>query len=99
MKKTYKVQITGKAQSDFHHIYDYISQDNPQNAISFVDALESRINGLQQYPERCQLIPENKYLGTRMRHLIHKDYRVIFRIEDTVIYILRIMHGAALLEM
>jgi len=94
----FKVEITQSAECDLEEIWDYISQDNTDNATSFILQLEERIYSLEQSPERCPLIPENQILGTSYRHLIFGQYRTIFRIYDTTVYILRIIHGARLLK-
>ena len=45
------------------------------------------------------LISENEYFGTDYRHLIHKKYRIIYRLLENSVFILRIVHGAKLLEL
>jgi len=94
----FKVEITPYAERDLEGIWDYIAQDNPGNACTFVLKIEEQIYSLEHSPERCPLIPENQILGTSYRHLIYGQYRTIFRISTDTIYILRIIHGARLLE-
>ncbi|MBU1299855.1 MAG: type II toxin-antitoxin system RelE/ParE family toxin [Bacteroidetes bacterium] len=50
-------------------------------------------------PERCPYIPENIFFGTNYRHLIHKKYRAIYKINNADVYILRVVHGSKLLEL
>jgi plasmid stabilization system protein ParE len=50
-------------------------------------------------PERCPLIPENIFFGTNYRHLIHKQYRAIYKIDNSSVYILRVIHESKLLEL
>ena len=50
------------------------------------------------FPERCPLIPENEILGTRYRHLLYGNYRTVFRIERKTVYLIRVIHGARLLD-
>lgn len=94
----FKVEISASAEQDLEEIWDYIAQDNPRNATSFILELENQIFSLELSPDRCPLIPENQILGTSCRHLIHGQYRVIFRVSTDAVYILRIIHGARLLE-
>lgn len=47
---------------------------------------------------RCPSIPENKLLGTEYRHLILGEYRVIFRIARSTVFVLRIVHGNRLID-
>ena len=56
-------------------------------------------NSLELDPERCPVIPENRFFKDNIyRHLIYKDYRIVFKIHVNIIYIMRIFHGAKLLE-
>lgn len=48
-------------------------------------------------PRRCPLIPENEILGTQY-HLILGKYRAVYRMTAQTVYILRIIHGARLLD-
>jgi toxin ParE1/3/4 len=96
--KKYRVDITAAAEADTAAIWDYIAQDNPEAATAFIVRLEEQIGTLERYPERCPLLPENDLLGTTYRHLLFGNYRTIFRIVDVRVIILRIIHGARLLD-
>ena len=98
MPATFRVEITPSAEADIEEIWDYIAQDSPDNATTFVLALEEQIASLEQFPERCPRIPENEVLRTSYRHLIHGSYRTIFRITGSKVTILRVIHGARLLD-
>lgn len=98
MPATFRVEITPSAEADIAEIWDYIAQDSPDNATAFVLAIEEQIGSLEQFPERCRRIPENEILGTSYRHLIHGSYRTIFRITGAKVVILRVIHGARLLD-
>lgn len=99
MKKVFKVCISQNAQDDLRHIFSYIAEDNVSNAKVFVSELEEKINSLSTMPERTSHIPENIFFGTDYRQLIHGKYRVIYRIDKSEIYILRVVHGSKLLEL
>jgi len=94
----FSVDITPSAEADIAEIWDYIAQDSPANAEAFVLALEEQIASLEKFPERCSRIPENEILGTSYRHLLHGSYRTIFRMAGSKVIILRIIHGARLLD-
>jgi len=96
--KKYKVNITQLAQKDLEQIYYYIADDSIQNARNFILELEKKIDSLNTIPERHPLISENEYFGAEYRHLIHKKYRIVYRISDKTVFILRVIHGAMLLE-
>ena len=94
----FRVEITPSAEADIGEIWDYIAQDSPGNATNFIRALEKQIASLEQFPERCPRIPENEILATSYRHILHGSYRTIFRITGTTVVILRVIHGARLLD-
>jgi toxin ParE1/3/4 len=98
--KKYKVKITLSAQSDIRTIWDYVSQLNPSNALVFINEIEERIYALSPYPERSPIIPEGEMLQNDVyRHLIYKDYRIVYRVQNENIFILRIFNGSKLLDM
>lgn len=96
--KKYRVDITATAEADIAAIWDYIDQDNPETATTFILHLEEQIATLERYPERCPLVPENNLLGTAYRHLLFGKYRTIFKIIGARVIILRVIHGARLLD-
>lgn len=99
MTKKYKVKITASAQKDIEYIWDYISQSNPVNAVEFINQIEQKIKGLCELPDRHPLIPESHYIKTHeYRHLIYKQYRIVYRRNEETVFISRIFNGAQLLD-
>ena len=98
MPARFSAEITPSAEADIAEIWDYIAQDSPANAEALILALEEQIASLEKYPERCSRIPENEILGTSYRHLLHGSYRTIFRVVGSKVIILRVIHGARLLD-
>ena len=98
MTKKYEVNITKHAQEDLEQIFYYIAADSVENASKFIVELEEKVYSLEHLPKRNPLITENIFFGTDYRHLIHKKYRIIYRILKNSVFILRIIHGAKLLE-
>ena len=98
MKKRYEVNLTEYAQDDLEHIYYYIAADHPNNAADFVLQLEKKVYLLNTFSERHPLIPENEFFRTDYRHLVYKKYRIIYRVTGDSVFILRIIHGAKILQ-
>jgi toxin ParE1/3/4 len=90
--------MTASAEADIAEIWDYIAQDNPDAATTFILHLEEQIGTLESFPEQCPLVPENVLLGTSYRHLLFGNYRTIFKILGYRVVIMRIVHGARLLD-
>jgi plasmid stabilization system protein ParE len=98
MPTKFHVNITLSAEKDVEEIWTYIAADSPAEATKFILKLEDQVTTLEQFPQRCPLIPENALLGTENRHLLYGNYRTIFRIDGKAVYVLRIIHGARLLD-
>ena len=99
MAKKYKVYISFKAQTDLEHIFFYIAEDSINKAKKFILELEEKIYTLDTMPERFALIPENIFFGTKYRQITHKKYRVVYKISGNAVFIMRVVHGAKLLDL
>jgi plasmid stabilization system protein ParE len=94
----YRVRITAAAQGDVESIHDYIALNAPRTADAWIGELDRQIQALEQFPMRCAVIPEATELGREYRHLIYGRYRTILRVEGRVVWIVRVIHGAQLLD-
>jgi plasmid stabilization system protein ParE len=99
MRAKFQVRITNAAEVDIEEIWDFIAQDNPAEAGKFLLRLEDQVRTLQYSPGRCPLISENEILGAQYRHLMYGNYRTVFRVSGKTVYVLRVIHGARLLDM
>lgn len=98
MPARFQVKITRSAEQDIEEIWTFIAADSADAATKFINELENQAAALARFPERCPLIPENELLGSRYRHLLHGHYRTIFRVHGRTVYVLRVIHGARLLD-
>lgn len=99
MAKKYKLNISFNAQKDLEHIFFYIAEDSINNAKKFIVELEEKIYCLDTMPERFAVIPENIFFGTNYRQITHKKYRVVYKISGSSVFIMRVVHGAKLLDL
>jgi len=97
--RSYKVEFTRSAKSDLIEIFDHIAKDNPRAASNFVTHLESQIRSLKEHPLRCPIIPETGEIKREYRQLLYGAYRTIFRISTKRVIIIRVIHGARLLDL
>lgn len=93
------MNLTKHAQKDLERIFYYIAADSAENASAFILEIEEKVYSLEHLPNRNPLIPENEYFGTDYRHLIYKEYRIIYRVLENSVFVLRILQGAKLLEL
>ena len=98
MAGRYRVRITPAAQRDVNRIHDYIAENAPRTADAWIGELDRQIQTLERFPTRCAVIPEATELGREYRHLIYGRYRTILRVDGRVVWIVRVVHGAQLLD-
>ena len=58
MNPKYKVIWTNVAENDFKAIIDFISIDNPQNALKTLKSIKQKASNLYALPERGRIEPE-----------------------------------------
>ena len=85
------VAISPLAERDLEAIGDYIADDNPARAVSFVAELRDRCTTISQAPQVYRLRPE---LGEGIRSCAHGDYIIFFTVAKTRLTIVRVLHGA-----
>ena len=87
-----KVRLTAEAEADLERIADTIARDNPPRAVTFVQELRAACLGLAEFPERFPLVPH--YADRGVRHRVHGNYLVFYRVEADGVTVLHVLHGA-----
>jgi toxin ParE1/3/4 len=95
----FQVEVSATAESDLVSIGSWIAEDSPSRAAGFLEKLSERMLTLESHPRRCPVVEENRDPKKEYRHLIQGDYRVVFRIEASRVFIVRVIHGSQLLNM
>lgn len=91
----HRIRITPEAEHDLRAIGDYIvSQHAPLAAKRFVAALRRRIAALKSFPSAYGLAPEAQAVGVDLRQMIHGIYRVLYTVENQIVTIHAVRHGA-----
>ena len=94
MAKKYFVKWTAPAREDVNEIIDYISITNQNYAVKILDKIEEHIKQLDMFPERYRIVPELEMCGYLLYREIIIDYwRVIYKIENDIIYIMLVIDG------
>lgn len=86
------VKFTAAAEADLEAIGDYIAQDNPARAISFVRELYRSCTELADLPEAWPIIPRYEHHGIRRR--VHGRYLIFYRVAADQIVVLHVLNGA-----
>lgn len=84
-----------RALNDFEDLVLYISRDSQTRARRFASRLIVRIDAISSQPESGSLLPEDEK-GV-YRQIFQGAYRVIYRFDGSVVWIVAIHHSARLL--
>lgn len=87
-----KVVWTELAWRDLETTAEYIAEDSPGYASSFVERIRDRARSLSELAFRGRIVPELK--ESIVRELLIGSYRLLYEIHDRTIYILGLIHGA-----
>ena len=84
-----KIEWTDQAENRVYDIAAYITLDSIMEAEKWIDNIFDYVQRLEIFPESGRYVPE---LPTRkdLRELVFKNYRIIYRIEKTKVYILTV---------
>lgn len=86
------LEFSSEAESDLEQIADYIAQDNPRRALSFIREVRSKCEDLVESPNGFALVPRYENHGIRRR--VHGNYLIFYRVETAKVVIVHILHGA-----
>ena len=85
-----RVELSRLVVSDLESIGDYIAQDNPARAVSFVREIRAKLRQIGSGPMHYQLRPE---VGKDARIAVIGQYVVLFRVTGSVVRIERVVFG------
>jgi plasmid stabilization system protein ParE len=90
--KSYNVNISKTAKNNLREIIEYISKNNPMNALNVLKRIEGRINTLDHFPERGGYVPELLKNNIKdYRQLTESPRRIIYKIDDNIVNVLMII--------
>lgn len=83
--------VSAEAEADLEEIADYIAQDNPQRAVTFIDEIRGRFEAIGRNPLAYVARPE---VDKGVRACVHGHYVIFYYVADTTVEIARVLHGA-----
>lgn len=98
MPAKYTLRYLPIAQHDLIEIFDYIAQDSPQRATTFVDKLDERIGLLEGQPLLGRVPRHAKLREYGYRVLIIESYLVFYILRGQTVEIHRVVHGSRNLD-
>lgn len=85
---------TEKASAHLKAIHDYIAEDSPVYAVRFIKALIQATRKLETFPLAGRSVPEFEQTPLRLREVIYKGYRIIYRVNaESDVEIVTVAHG------
>lgn len=85
-----------KALADLEALLDYIGRDAPASAGRFGEKILARVESLSEFPDSGSYVPEDE--TQTYREVFQGSYRIIFRTEKNLVFIVAVHHGARLLR-
>lgn len=76
-------------------IAGYIAQDSPGSAQKWVESTFQVVERLEQFPKSGRIVPEIRQ--DDFREIIHRNYRIIYRLQSESVSILTVRHGRQIL--
>jgi toxin ParE1/3/4 len=97
--KKYKVIWTDTAKKDLIEIIEYIAQDSIEIAIQKYKRIKETAEPLVLFPDQGRVIPELlKHNITKYKELIISPWRMMYKIENNVVYVMAVIDGRRNIE-
>lgn len=97
--RNHSVEFARIAEGDVHSIVEFIAEDDPAVALNVLHQLESAAASLEKFPDRGRIVPELEALGiTTHRELIIAPWRLLYRIDGRMVYVVAVLDGRRNLE-
>jgi plasmid stabilization system protein ParE len=94
----FRIDITQPALDDAEEyvLFIRVRKKEPEAAARWFRGLVHAIYSLEELPERCPIIPEQRHFPIEIRHLQYFSHRIIYSIDTAArrVLIYRIYHGA-----
>lgn len=84
-----------ESRADLRQIEAYIAASSPLNAQRVIERIREAATKLVDFPYAARMVPELQD-AERRETFVH-EYRLMYRVEDDTIHILRVVHGRRLL--
>jgi toxin ParE1/3/4 len=85
-----RIEVSSFVESDLDAIADYIAQDNPRRALSFIQEVREQILELEHRALRIRI---RHQLGEEARIAWVGRYGILFRIHNDAVKVERVVYG------
>ena len=95
----FEVIWTKNAEFDLELIIEYIKTDSLNVAKKIFIEIKKECSNLYYFPERKRVVPELQQIGIlKYREIIHKRWRIIYKIDNTKVYVFFVVDSSRNLE-
>jgi toxin ParE1/3/4 len=95
----FKVELSETAVNDVFEIYYYIAMnDSFENADRVIEKIKEKSLSLSKYPERGSRVNEIYDELPDIKQVYYKHYRIIYRMQKSIVYVLAVLDGRRNLE-
>lgn len=85
-----RIELSDFVEADLEAIADWIAEDNPRRAVSFIREIREEFRRIGDGPLHYQLRPQ---IGDDARLAVVGRYVILFRADDNVVRIERVVFG------
>ncbi len=85
-----RLELSCYIEGDLDSIADYIAQDSPHRAVTFIQDIRAKFQDIQRQPLIYQLRPD---IGEEARAVTIGNYAILFRVMGEVVRIERVVYG------
>ncbi len=90
----FEILWTEIAEADLSEIIEYIEQDSKPRALKILASIKHKTSQLNDSPERGRIVPEfKKFNINSTRELTLSPWRVFYKIEGDIVFILGVIDG------
>ena len=98
MANRYTLHYLPVAVDDLVSIFDWIANDSPADAATFIDKLDQHIGSLSIHPFLGRLPKDDKLKNAGYRILVVESYLAFCVVRGTTVEIHRVLHGSRNLD-
>lgn len=98
MTNKYNLRYLPVAVDDLVSIFDWIANDSPANAATFIERIDRRIGNLKTHPFLGCIPRDDKLKNSGYRVLLIESYLVFYILRGKTVEVHRIIHSSRNLE-
>ncbi len=90
----FAVRLLSVAEEDLSEAITFIAADNPTAAMVLAEKIENSLNELARHPRIGRVPDDPNLMQMGYRYLVVENYLIFYVLEERVVIIHRILHGA-----